>query len=540
MNPIKFTGRTRREKSIQHRLLLLFTLLITLAIGILGLTTYLVAKQTVEVLIEDKLIVSAKNIAETVEFYTSTVDSRDFTTKVEYLLNKERAAFTTKGLKPVLLFIDSEAKPAINAAGSNNAIPDKILKTIGSSDAGIKSVLINADRYSIASQFIPGKNWYYLVALREKDYLANVYQLRNIAILVGLLALTVAFLICRAVAKKLTEPLKEIMIACEQASRGDLTVRVRADKMSSEFAVLGESFNIMLESLSGFLTQILEMFNQVHQFNKKITAVTKNQVETVEQTNVLARQAATSVDTITSEIDSSKTASEKMLLAAANGEGALEKIALVIDKNAQVIDEHVAAVQKLRNNITKIADFMQLIQQISSQTHLLSLNASIEAARAGEHGRGFAVVAQEVKKLADSSSQAASEVAQLLKDIYQQSSVVTSQMAISQSVAEQGILGIHQTKSSLQEISLAIQETNRYIDLITESVQNISSGSEQVAAMIQVLASEDSQEEDGIDSREVSAKEIASLANRLDEMTEDLKTRLTVFKFTSEQASGVR
>ena len=77
-------------------------------------------------------------------------------------------------------------------------------------------------------------------------------------------------------------------------------------------------------------------------------------------------------------------------------------------------------VKELARLSEPITDFIDLIKQISSQTNLLALNAAIEAARAGEHGRGFAVVAEEVRRLADSSSTAAEDVAKTVQFIRNQ------------------------------------------------------------------------------------------------------------------------
>lgn len=122
-----------------------------------------------------------------------------------------------------------------------------------------------------------------------------------------------------------------------------------------------------------------------------------------------------------------------------------------------------------------------------------------------------------------------------MENIYQQTSHVTSQMELSKSVANQGVHAIHRTESSLQEISSAIHETDGYIEQITESIQHISVGTEQVVAKIQVLASEEQDpqnpEEDLNQENDASAREIAALAYKMDEMTDTLKTGLAVFKF---------
>lgn len=520
----------------QHRLLILFTGLLFLTVSVLGVTTYLVAEQSISSLIQDKLLVQTQNVAQTVDFYTSTVVTSQFKSKVDYLINNERASFKVQQLSPVIEFVDANGNLTFSEANHGQLFPAAFLKNIIHT-SGVKIVNFNGITYSLASEYVPGNNWYYVVAIRQNEYLRPVYQLRNITLLIGLVALIMAFLIGRMGAKKFAEPLQEIMLACSQASAGDLTVRVHSEKMSAEFAILGERFNTMLEGLSSLLVQVQGMFNQLHEINKQVAVVAENQVFTVEQTNSTVQEMAASVQVITREIDSSRTASNAMLTAAANGEGALQEIAQVIDKNTAVVTEQANAVQNLGENINKIGQFMQLIEQISSQTHLLSLNASIEAARAGEYGRGFAVVAQEVKKLAENTSEATKEVSQLIHDIYRKTSVVTDQMQVSKRVADEEVKTIQRVADSLQEISGSIKATDGYIDLITESADNIAAGSEQVVAMIQLLARENNNLEAGdvvADGAEkpVSAKEIAAMAGWLDLMTEKLKEHLAVFKFT--------
>ena len=117
-------------------------------------------------------------------------------------------------------------------------------------------------------------------------------------------------------------------------------------------------------------------------------------------------------------------------------------------------------VKELARLSEPITDFIDLIKQISSQTNLLALNAAIEAARAGEHGRGFAVVAEEVRRLADSSSTAAEDVAKTVQFIRNQVREVSHTMEAGSAKVE----GIEKVAAgaarALEQISTAVSEVH--------------------------------------------------------------------------------
>ncbi len=157
------------------------------------------------------------------------------------------------------------------------------------------------------------------------------------------------------------------------------------------------------------------------------------------------------------------------------------------------VDRADKGVTSLVFSATQIKEISTLITDISGQTNLLALNAAIEAARAGEHGKGFAVVAEEVRKLADQTSQSANNIHKLVSTIQNESNETVNNIQIVRDNVDFGIKLSEETVTNFEEILILIEQVTSQIQEVAAATQFIKNGFEELQQTIEIIA-EGSQE----------------------------------------------
>ncbi len=155
-----------------------------------------------------------------------------------------------------------------------------------------------------------------------------------------------------------------------------------------------------------------------------------------------------------------------------------------IDNSISVIADKATELERMTADILQISEVMQ---GIASNTNLLALNAAIEAARAGEMGRGFAVVAEEVKKLAESSSESAKNVAEIVKVITNGIKDIGNKANVSLEWSEKGKNDVNETNEKFNDITDAIHQLKDDNDAILEQSSELSSASEDMTSVVDVI-----------------------------------------------------
>lgn len=375
---------------------------------------------------------------------------------------------------------------------------------------------------------------------------ASEYYAMMTAMIIALVILFAAgiFLIAvsiRKSAKKLTKPILELNHTAQQLADGNLDVNLHITS-EDEIGELGESFQKTVNRLKEYITYIdetsdvlariadgklsVQLKNEyVGEFQKIKTALlnisdSMNQVmiginESAERVSVGASELATAsqalaegaqtqaasieelaatTNTLADQVESSRKEAEASAKATAQA-------ATMIDQNQEKMKLMMDAMNEIHQTSQKVVGIIQTIEDIASETNLLSLNASIEAARAGEAGRGFAVVADEIGKLALESSKAASTTRELIEismeEINKGNTIASGAMdSLKESVSvvnhvNEMIQGTAETAAvqaeNMRQLRLGIEEITHGIHDNSAASQETSATSEELASQAELL-----------------------------------------------------
>jgi methyl-accepting chemotaxis protein len=278
-------------------------------------------------------------------------------------------------------------------------------------------------------------------------------------------------------ARLMIRPVIALSRAAARAAAGDLSVRV-VPGGSGEMRLLGQTFNAMLERLSdmsfGLRGEVAESAANLATVAEQLAAAT------LEQTT-----AATQTSSSMEELARSTIAIAETAVGVTAQAGEVQAKMTIAKSELKESGENVMA---LAHRVGEIEGILVTINDIADQTNLLALNAAIEAARAGEAGRGFAVVADEVRRLAERSKAAASQIAKLVEgaQIQSQSSVMSVETRGRQ--LEQWLAMTGAMAEASGKVQLATQQQRASVDEAVVAIELIAVGSRSVATTAQGIA----------------------------------------------------
>ena len=319
----------------------------------------------------------------------------------------------------------------------------------------------------------------------------------GIAILLGVV---IAILTVTSILKQLGSDPAELEILSQDIARGDLMAK-DGENLESSIGVYN-SMLVMKDKLTEIVSSVLAGSEQIASASEELASGNQDLSNRTEQQASALEETSSAIEEMNASVKSNadNTASADQL-----SRDAVTKA----EQGAVAVKEMVTSMNEINDSSTRIADIIEVINNIAFQTNLLALNASIEAARAGEQGKGFAVVAVEVRKLAKRSDRAASEIADIIKD--------------SRSKVEEGVDVANSAGGMLEEINAAIKK-------VTALVAEISAASqEQLSSVDQIdktLASLD----ENTQKNAALVEESASATEELSAQAQELNTTMQFFK----------
>ncbi len=336
--------------------------------------------------------------------------------------------------------------------------------------------------------------WILTIAVPESEVMAPFrrmlyYVIPLIAVMLALMIVFVSLL-----ASRIAKPIEEIASHADRLSHGDLDLTISFAGRTDEIGDTGHSLKNMVARLEDIVRSIQDTTDNVNAHSRQI-ADFSNQLS-----SGASEQAASS-----EEVSASM---EEMAASIQNNTDNAAQTLTMARKNYQDVSEGGEAVRQTVEAMEQIAEKISVIDEISRQTNLLALNAAIEAARAGDAGKGFAVVASEVRKLAEHSQKAASEISELSQNSTRVAEIAGTKLA-------QVVPDIAQTTELIQEIASSSQEQ--------------SSGTSQInSALLQL--------DQTIQSSSSTAEEMNGIAEELRTQAEELTKQVRFFKLKEARA----
>ncbi|TAN45467.1 MAG: methyl-accepting chemotaxis protein [Nitrospirae bacterium] len=353
----------------------------------------------------------------------------------------------------------------------------------------------------------------------------------TMAVLVGVAAcmgLVFGVFIVKSILNQLGGEPAEVVRIAEAVANGDLTMKIDT-KAQDETSALA-SVKRMVKNLRKTIETMSATSNNVAGSSEELSATVQQMSGRVSEQSTRATQiAAATTEMSHTVIDIARNASE----IASSANNTLK----VAEEGSKVVNNTVNEVQAISNTVTEsaqlitslgerskqIGDVVTVIKDIADQTNLLALNAAIEAARAGEQGRGFAVVADEVRKLAERTAKATTEIGDMINSIQGETDKAVSAMEESLKRVESGVAYSNKAGDGLQRIVSSVHTLQGMVEQIAAATNEMSTVSDGIGSDLETVSTVSQETTD-------SANGIAQASNDLARLAVQLKEEVSKFK----------
>ncbi len=310
-----------------------------------------------------------------------------------------------------------------------------------------------------------------------------------LALLAAALAIIIGFVLVRLFGT----PLVSLRNLIQKGEQGDLSVQVEI-KSKDEIGQLGESFNRMMTQITTLVNQTNLSAEEVLSTATRLSDVSKNTAMSAKEISVATEEIASGASTLALEAERGNELSfniktEMDLVVGSNfemgksanevrevSEQGIEYMSQLIEKTnmtENMIRSMTEKVDNLKSRTTSIRQILDVLNNMTRQTNILSLNAAIEAARAGAAGKGFMVVADEIRKLAEQSKQSIEVVGQITEGIQNEVEDTVRVLSEAYPVFKEQIDSIKKADLIFKNVQGQMGEFIQHLDSATNSIQQL-------------------------------------------------------------------
>ena len=397
-----------------------------------------------------------------------------------------------------------------------------------------------------------------VVTADEKEALAesNSVVIRGvvIAIVIIILFAVVGFIISRMI----SEPLKKIVGGINKISQGYINEPIDVNSLlteTDELTKAAKTLQVNLQSIveeirnastnlsdsvmntNGLCNTSADGATQISSAVDELASAAQSMAESVQELNAEMVEIGGNIEVITGAVTELNAASDSMNSISDQAQTDIQEVYESSQNSVAAVEAIAEHMETLTKAINEVSNATRLIGDISSQTNLLSLNASIEAARAGEAGRGFAVVAQEIGSLAAQSQDSVSQIDAIANNIIQLSQTSASLTEKIKEIIADEQFKVQKTKDSFTELKNEIDNSVVQIQNISDQAASLEVSKEKAISAVSDLSA--ISEENAASNEEVTASisnlsvninDISSQSDDMSGMAEKLTASIAAFK----------
>lgn len=385
--------------------------------------------------------------------------------------------------------------------------------------------------------------WKLIASMSNEELLTNTNGIRNLTLLFIFLITVVAILVSLFVSNSITKHLIDLKTMFQKSAKGDLSGRVNIHS-EDEIEDLGNNFNFMLDNVSNLINNVKVSSSIITKTSTNIDIMSAETSKSINEVAMTIDQVAIGTTSQAQDISESVEAIKNLANKIENigylateinyistqtnvlSKDGLEIITNLNDKTVEANDSTTKvsdAIDDMNKSTAEISMISNAINNIASQTNLLALNAAIEAARAGEAGRGFSVVADEIRKLADQSTNATKQIQKLVENIELNSQLATISMNDAKKVVDEQTASVNDSRDIFNKILDSIKILMSKIQGIQNSIIETDKDKDDIVSRIQSISAV--AEENSASTEEVSAstEEITAAMNEFTNSATELK-----------------
>ncbi|SJZ89118.1 methyl-accepting chemotaxis protein [Selenihalanaerobacter shriftii] len=488
------------ERTLKSRLLLK-TLIFSGILGLIGLLllgvfTYNTATDGLQKLSTEKL----ETISNELNYYFNEVNmsQEELIKNLDDLDAKEKKYFQN-GTGQIYI-IDKQGK--VLYGKSSDSL--KLIDHIQENKTSRLEYEVNNNNMMATYEYNSDLGWYIIVA----DQISNMTRFnKDVAwtmIITCLVAMALMGTGAIFVTNNITGPINQLVDILNKTEQGDLTAQVSFAYREDELGVLGTTFNNMIDKQGDIINRVKVAAQTVSSSSEDLSTTIDESNQYIGTTTSNITELSASIEEIASNTEMVSSSAERMNTTVDNGSKSIEQAVTEMESIRNMVEESAGIIGNLGEKTKEIEKIINLINNIAEQTNLLALNATIEAARAGEHGRGFAVVAEEIQNLAEETSNATKDIAQLISETQKGSAEAitaieegTKEVAVGEEVItkagnafEEINEAISETSFQIRDASAAAQQMAVGADQVVDSTENIADMSEEMKETSESLAEE--------------------------------------------------